>query len=75
MNELPYTTRGAVRGDCGHKHTLQGAAKCIRRDHEGCKSQGGYSDRYVVRLDGEELSDDEYDALNEQGAGVLEGSR
>lgn len=59
-----YTTTGSVRGSCGHSHkSLETAAKCLRRDREGCCSQGGYSDRSVVRIDGEPLTDDEQDEV------------
>jgi hypothetical protein len=52
-----YTTRGNVRGGCGHKHrSLETAWKCLQRDRSGCQSQGGYSDRQVVRADGEPLA-------------------
>jgi len=44
-----YTCDGSVRGKCGHQHQTQAAARrCIERDHHGCASQGGYSDRHVV---------------------------
>lgn len=52
-----YTTRGDVRGECGHRHrTIAGAVACIERDRRGCERRGGYSDRRVVRLDGADLS-------------------
>ena len=52
-----YTTKGSVRGCCGHKHRTIGAAhSCIERDQKGCEKQGGYSDRYIERCDGQELS-------------------
>ncbi len=55
-----YTTEGSVRGCCGHKHrTIEAAIRCIKRDQAGCSSQGGYSDRSVVRVDGEDLTDSE----------------
>ena len=53
-----YTTRGSVRGCCGHNHkTIEAAAKCAKKDDAACKRQRGYSDRSVVRRDGEELSE------------------
>ena len=56
-----YTARGRVRGSCGHKHrSIRTAAICVRRDYVGCERQGGYSDRTVVRTDGEDLSQDEH---------------
>jgi hypothetical protein len=52
---MHYETEGNVRGNCGHRHrTLDGAIRCLRRDHRGCVSQGGYSDRYIYRVDGAE---------------------
>ena len=53
-----YICRGSVRGDCGHQHrTMTGAARCLRRDQSGCGSQGGYSDRRIVRGDGSAVDD------------------
>jgi hypothetical protein len=51
-----YTTRGSVRGCCGHKHrTLAAAVRCELSDQAGCRSQGGYSDRVIIVIkDGEE---------------------
>ncbi len=55
-----YTTDGLVRGSCGHKHrTLSGAVRCLNRDHAGCKSQGGYSDRDVYDSEGERYMETE----------------
>lgn len=55
-----YTTRGHVRGTCGHKHrTIKAAQKCVQRDREGCRAQGGYSDRMVCAVSGEPRNDAE----------------
>lgn len=63
MNRF-YTTTGSVRGCCGHKHrSIATAKRCIDKDQAGCATQGGYSDRHVVRHDGSELSEDEQDEL------------
>lgn len=52
-----WTTRGSVRGGCGHRHkTLRTALECIDRDSAGCRSQGGYSDRAVVAIRAEVVS-------------------
>ena len=60
-NDTTYTTRGRIRGCCGHKHkTIEAAAACLRDDHSGCASQGGYSDREIARTDGEELTENEH---------------
>lgn len=51
----PYTTRGLVRGACGHQHrTLRAAVRCIERDLR----QVG-TDREVVRADGSPLNEGE----------------
>lgn len=60
-----YTTKGDVRGCCDHKHrNLSTAVACLKKDRSGCKSVGGYSDRKVVRCDGEKMSDDEQNLLD-----------
>lgn len=54
-----YRAVGSVRGDCGHEHKTAGAAwDCVHRDSRRCAALGGcaYSDRVVVRSDGEELT-------------------
>lgn len=51
-----YSCVGNVRGECGHKHTSRLAAlRCLNSDRRGCSKQGGYSDRSVVRDDGEPM--------------------
>jgi hypothetical protein len=46
-----YTTLGPVRGTCGHRHKEpRTALDCLDRDRSGCRSQGGYSDRRIVRV-------------------------
>jgi len=63
---MSYTTRGNVRGCCGHKHrTIEAASKCLLEDQSGCASQGGYSDRDIVRADGEDMTEAEYITLIE----------
>lgn len=66
MKKPAYTTAGSIRGCCGHTHrTLSGALRCLQRDEDGCGSQGGYSDRRIVRLpDYAELSDDERQSID-----------
>lgn len=50
--KIYYQTIGDVRGCCGHKHrTIASAENCRRKDSQGCKSQGGYSDRFVVAFE------------------------
>ncbi len=67
-----YTTRGPVRGDCGHTHeTIQGAHACAQRDSRAVKRGnpgiGAYSDRVVVRQDGARLSEEETQTLEDCG--------
>lgn len=65
MKKVSYTTTGSVRGCCGHKHrTIASAVKCVHADSVGCARQGGYSDRYVIRHDGSELSAEEHDQVD-----------
>lgn len=46
-----WTTYGPVRGCCGHRHRSERTARAyLRQDAEGCATQGGYSDRRVVRV-------------------------
>ena len=55
-----YAAVGSVRGSCGHRHqSIADAVRCLNEDREGCASQGGYSDRHVVRVDGSPLSESE----------------
>ena len=49
MAKITYSVSGSVRGDCGHKHrSIKTARRCYLRDHKGCQSQGGYSDRTTI---------------------------
>lgn len=63
-----YTTKGKVRGECGHLHkTLKAAAECLLHDSRGCQKQGGYSDRQVFRIDDGKLSritEEEYNEVH-----------
>jgi hypothetical protein len=57
---MTYTTRGSVRGSCGHKHrSIETAARCQLGDQKDCNQAGGYSDRQVVRVDGKDLTEGE----------------
>lgn len=53
-----YTTRGSVRGGCGHKHrTMAAAVRCLQADQSCCRTLRGYSDRTIRPVeDGEERS-------------------
>ena len=53
---LTYTNIGSVRGLCRHQHrTLTGACRCLLSDQQGCRVQGGHSDRTIRRSDGDVL--------------------
>lgn len=66
-----FTTRGSVRGCCGHKHrTIEAALRCLKSDQSGCASQGGYSDRQLIPVeDGQkrELTEGEFAYLDHIG--------
>lgn len=58
-----YTTRGSVRGTCGHNHrSMRTAVRCLLHDQSGCRSQGGYSDRMVTHADGSPWTQDDEEA-------------
>jgi len=64
--KITYTTKGSIRGCCGHQHrTIEAAQRCADRDHAGCARQGGYSDRRVVNWDESELSEEDEADLEE----------
>lgn len=64
-----YTTRGSVRGCCGHAHTtIRAAVNCLSRDQRGCYNAGGYSDRSIEHVDGTPLSDWETKELDRETA-------
>ena len=47
-----YTCSGSVRGECGVAHqSLRTAEAHYRKDQRGCRAQGGYSDRTVVKVE------------------------
>lgn len=63
-----YECVGDVCGRCGHRHrTLSGAARCLARSQAGCAAQGGYSDRVILRSDGQRMfrADDEGHYMDE----------
>jgi hypothetical protein len=61
---MRYTVSGVIRGSCGHRHrNLYTALKCLIRDRSGCASQGGFSDRWVTRSNGDELTGEERQTL------------
>lgn len=62
MSVVTYECIGSVCGGCGHRHrTLSGAVRCLQHSISGCASQGGYSDRAIVRSDGEYMVEDDGD--------------
>lgn len=57
---MEYTTEGAIRGTCGHRHkTLKAAWACITRDARDCRKARGHTDRVVLHADGTDLEADE----------------
>lgn len=64
-----YTTKGSVRGTCGHTHTILNAHKCATLDQANCAKVGGYSDRnvHVVLQSGHTvpISHEEWEELHE----------
>ena len=62
-----YTTNGSVCGSCGHAHrTVRAAVECLERHQRAVMAANGpssYSDRTVWRTDGENLTDDEINAM------------
>ena len=75
MSRVRYHASGSVRGSCGHQHrSIETAERCRRRDAAACASLGGgaYSDRVVLRTDGEPLEEAELDLrLAYQGGAPL----
>jgi hypothetical protein len=66
MTTTTYTTRGSVRGCCGHHHrTVSAAVRCLQVDQSCCRTLRGYSDRTVRPIGGDgeerELTRDEHD--------------
>lgn len=69
-----FSTRGSVRGGCGHRHrTPEAAGRCAREDQQGCKRQGGYSDRVLVIV-GVSPADPAFSPTEEE-ADVFAGAR
>jgi hypothetical protein len=70
MATTTYTTRGSVRGCCGHSHrTMAAAVRCMMSDQAGCRTHGGYSDRVVRIIDGDDndramTNDERHDYLD-----------
>jgi hypothetical protein len=72
MQKITYTTTGRVTYDCGHQHrTPRAAGECIRKHHAACRRNGGYSDRQVVRSDGELVTYEE-DREVSRGLGFID---
>lgn len=48
MPGIYYTTKGPLRGKCGHSHKdIAGAVRCRAADEALCVSKGGHTDRRV----------------------------
>ena len=61
-----YICTGSVRGECNGHDTLTKALQCLQRDAEGCASQGGYSDRFIRRIDNRDINTvDELEIIDE----------
>jgi hypothetical protein len=62
-----YRAAGSVRGSCGHAHlSVVAAYKCAQKDQRDCASLPGgnaYSDRHVVRMDGQPLDEHEREQM------------
>ena len=69
MAGVYYTTRGPLRGRCGHTHkTIIEALRCRTEDEARCTSKGGNTDRRVfavVRGEWRELTEQELNAVAE----------
>lgn len=52
MADTPrYTTEGALRGKCGHKHkSIDGAIDCLDADEAVCLTRGGHTDRKILAI-------------------------
>ncbi len=47
-----FTTKGKIRGSCGHRHeTVKAAHECLMKDQNLYKQSGGHSDRIVIAVD------------------------
>ena len=69
-----YTTRGSVRGSCGHNHrTMAAAVRCLLSDQAGCRSRRGYSDRFVRIIDG--AGEDDRALTNDERHDCFEAER
>jgi hypothetical protein len=69
-----YTTEGSVCGPCGHNHrSIATANACANRHHSAIVRANGpsaYSDRQVVRTDGESLDEWELRDLDDLSANL-----
>jgi hypothetical protein len=66
-----YILKGDVRGNSKVKHrSLETAYRALLKDQKACQKVGGYSDRYICRVDGEPLDSSEIrtiDLLEQDG--------
>ena len=69
MAGVYYTTRGPLRGRCGHTHnSIIEALRCRTQDEALCVSKGSHTDRRVfavVRGAWRELTEQELNAVAE----------
>ena len=48
-----YTSEGALRGPCGHKHKdLESSVECLANDEALCRRRGGHTDRKILVIEG-----------------------
>jgi hypothetical protein len=59
---MKFIVKGSVRGIVSKRRTLSGAVRSLRRDQEGCRRQGGYSDARIYDAHGTPVPWDEIDA-------------
>lgn len=60
---MTYTTSGWRCGDCGHTHkSIDAAYQCLRASQKEHDNQDDYFDRFIMRSDGESLTDQEWKA-------------
>lgn len=64
--KIVYVCHGEFRGDCDVEHrTVEAAARHCRRDSNGARRQGGWSDRFPTRRVTDEHGRSWYDRLSE----------
>ncbi len=66
-SQMRYSTRGPLRGQCGHRHRhIDDAVECLDADDAWCMERGGRTDRKILAVGPggwRELTDDEVAAV------------